>query len=383
MVRASTISDPAMTAQVQDSDRRGFDHGRVVTLWLYAVATLVLALVLVGGATRLTESGLSITEWQPVMGVVPPLNETQWQAEFEKYQAIPQYHELNAGMSLAAFKTIYWWEWTHRILGRAIGFVFLLPFLWFLWNDWIPPGRRAPLWTIFSLGALQGAVGWWMVASGLADRVEVSQYRLAAHLVLACLIYVALVWTAWRWSDQQFPRRPIAPTLETTKRGFVRGGAIALLVLILLQIYLGALVAGLRAGHVYNTWPSIDGGLVPPLSQLFFDVPRWRNFFENPLTVQFDHRMLAYVIWALAVLRAFNIARTIKRGPAFIGAVLVVVAVTLQAALGVWALLTVVPLPLALMHQAMAMVTLTLAVIHASDVVPRDALSVHLVLSSP
>ena len=383
MVRQPTTSDPAMTAQVQVSDLRAFDHGRAITLWLYAVAALVLAMVLVGGATRLTESGLSITEWKPVMGVVPPLNEAQWQTEFEKYQAIPQYHELNAGMSLAAFKTIYWWEWTHRILGRTIGFVFLLPFLWFLWNGRIPPGRRAPLWTIFGLGALQGAVGWWMVASGLADRVEVSQYRLAAHLILACLIYVALVWTAWRWGDQQIPRRSLAPSLEAARRGWVRGGAVALLVLILAQIYLGALVAGLRAGHVYNTWPLIDGGLVPSPSRLFFGVPLWRNFFENPLTVQFDHRMLAYTIWALAVLYAFHIARTVKQGPALIGAVLVAVAVTLQAALGIWALLKVVPLPLALMHQAMAMVTLTLATIHASNVVPRDALSRRPVLSSP
>jgi heme a synthase len=381
MVRQPTTSDPGMTAQVQVSDLRAFDHSRAITLWLYAVAALVLAMVLVGGATRLTESGLSITEWKPVMGVVPPLSEAQWQSEFEKYQAIPQYHELNAGMSLAAFKTIYWWEWTHRILGRTIGFVFLLPFLWFLWNGWIPPGRRAPLWTIFGLGALQGAVGWWMVASGLADRVEVSQYRLAAHLILACLIYVALVWTAWRWGDHQIPRRSLAPALESGQREWVRGGAVALLVLVLAQIYLGALVAGLRAGHVYNTWPLIDGRLVPEPSRLFFDVPLWRNFFENPLTVQFDHRMLAYSIWALAVLYAFYVARTIKKGPVLIGAVLVAVAVTLQAALGIWALLMVVPLPLALMHQAMAMVTLTLAVIHASGVMPRDAWSTRLVLS--
>jgi cytochrome c oxidase assembly protein subunit 15 len=162
----------------------------------------------------------------------------------------------------------------------------------------------------------------------------------------------------------------------------VRGGAVALLVLILAQIYLGALVAGLRAGHTYNTWPLIDGGLVPEASRLFFNVPPWRNFFENPLTVQFDHRMLAYTIWALAVLHAFHVARTVKKGSVLTGAVLVAVAVTLQAALGIWALLTVVPLPIALMHQAMAMITLTLAVIHASDVMPRDAVSTHLVLSS-
>ena len=281
-----------MTAQ--PSDRQA----RTIRLWLYAVAALVLAMVLVGGATRLTESGLSITEWQPVMGALPPLDEAQWHVEFEKYQAIPQYRALNPGMSLDAFKTIYWWEWTHRLLGRAIGAAFLLPLLWFLWRGWIGPGLRGRLWAIFGLGALQGAVGWWMVASGLADRVEVSQYRLATHLLLACVIYVALLWTARRLDE-----RP-----DTPSPARVQAGAIGLLVLVLAQIYLGALVAGLRAGHIYNTWPLIDGALVPDASRLFFDVPLWRNFFENTLTVQFDHRMLAYAIFLVALLHAFDVA---------------------------------------------------------------------------
>ena len=233
---------------------------RAIWLWLYAVAALVLAMVLVGGATRLTESGLSITEWKPVMGTLPPLGKAAWQAEFAKYQAIPQYHELNNGMSLNEFKTIYWWEWTHRLLGRLIGVAFLLPFLWFLWRGWVAPGLRVRLWFIFGLGALQGAVGWWMVASGLSDRVEVSQYRLATHLVLACAIYVALLWTAQRLGD-----RPVPPSYphphagEGKERGRIRAGAIGLLVLVLAQIYSGALVAGLRAGYVYNTWPLVDG----------------------------------------------------------------------------------------------------------------------------
>ena len=183
-----------MTTTIQVSHRRELDNARPIRLWLYVVAALVFAMVLVGGATRLTESGLSITEWQPLMGVVPPLNDAQWHAEFEKYQAIPQYRQLNSGMSLAAFQTIYWWEWTHRLIGRVIGFAFVLPFAWFLWRGWIPQRKRAALWVILGLGALQGVIGWWMVASGLADRVEVSQYRLAAHLVLACLIYAAVLW---------------------------------------------------------------------------------------------------------------------------------------------------------------------------------------------
>ena len=263
------------------------------------VAALVFAMVVVGGATRLTESGLSITEWQPVAGVLPPLTAEQWQRALEKYEAIPQYRELNPGMSLAAFKQIYWWEWTHRLLGRVIGAAFLLPLLWFLWRGWIEPPLRARLWAIFGLGAFQGAVGWWMVASGLADRVEVSQYRLAFHLTLACAIYAALVWTAQR----------LTPRIAVDVPMRLRAGAMLVLALVLLQVYLGALVAGLRAGLIYNTWPLIDGALVPPASQLFFNEPWWRNLFENPMTVQFDHRMVAYALLAMALLHAVDAAR--------------------------------------------------------------------------
>ena len=351
-----------MTATLADDFRT-----RAIRLWLYAVAALVLVMVLVGGATRLTESGLSITEWQPVTGALPPLSEGQWQAEFQKYQAIPQYRELNRGMSLAEFKTIFWWEWAHRFLGRLIGAAFLFPFLWFLWRGWIASELRPRLWLIFALGALQGAVGWWMVASGLADRVEVSQYRLATHLVLACAIYVALVWTAQRLGEGTsiFPPAPAAWQGGGAAR--LRASAAGLLELVLLQIYLGALVAGLRAGYVYNTWPLIDGALVPEGSRLFADAPLWRNFFENTLTVQFDHRMLAYAIWLCALAHAIDVGRA-RRGPAFAGAVALLVALTLQAALGIWTLLAAAPLPVALLHQAMAMLVLTAATMHAASV---------------
>jgi cytochrome c oxidase assembly protein subunit 15 len=335
-------------------------HARAIRLWLYAVAALVLAMVLVGGATRLTESGLSITEWKPVMGVLPPLSEGAWQAAFEKYQAIPQYREMNSGMSLDAFKTIYWWEWTHRLLGRIIGAAYLLPFLFFLWRGWVAPSLRPLLWFILGLGALQGAVGWWMVASGLAERVEVSQYRLATHLLLACLIYVALIWTARRIGERAAPPAP----------GRIRAGAFGLLVLVLAQIYLGALVAGLRAGYAYNTWPLIDGALVPDTARLFFETPLWRNFFENILTVQFDHRMLAYAIFVVALLYAIDVARGVKEGAARAGAFVLFAAVILQAALGVATLVFVVPLPLALAHQALAMLVLTAATVHAASVTP-------------
>jgi cytochrome c oxidase assembly protein subunit 15 len=340
-------------------------HLGAIRLWLYAVAALVLAMVLVGGATRLTESGLSITEWQPVMGMLPPLSDAQWQTEFEKYQAIPQYHALNQGMNLDAFKAIYWWEWTHRLIGRVIGFVFLVPLLWFLWRGWIGPGLRGRLWFIFGLGALQGAVGWWMVASGLADRIEVSQYRLATHLVLACAIYVAIIWTA-----QRLDERPVMPSPPR-----IRLSAMALLLLVLLQIYLGALVAGLRAGYVYNTWPLIDGALIPESARLFLDTPLWRNFFENTLTAQFDHRMVAYTIFICALLHAFDVTRTAKSSWVVSSALVLVLAVTVQAALGIWTLLDRVPITLALMHQAMAMLVLTVATTHAALVARRQSRS--------
>jgi heme a synthase len=347
------------------------EHARAIRLWLFAVAALVFAMVLVGGATRLTESGLSITEWQPLTGTLPPLNEAQWQSEFEKYQAIPQYRQLNAGMSLADFKTIYRWEWAHRLIGRIIGVVFFVPLVWFLWRGWIPPRRRAGLWIILALGALQGAIGWWMVASGLVGRVEVSQYRLATHLILACLIYVALLWTGARWRDKA--EESVSGKLDQAAPPMsIRAGAIGLLVLLLAQIYLGALVAGLRAGHAYNTWPLIDGGLVPHSSRLLFEVPLWRNFFENPLTVQFDHRMLGYLIGLIALVHLFNVANLVKRGPVLASAVLVAAAVIVQAALGIWTLLTVAALPLALFHQATAMLALTSAIIHAATAVPAE-----------
>jgi cytochrome c oxidase assembly protein subunit 15 len=327
---------------------------RAVRLWLIGVASLIFVMVLVGGATRLTESGLSIVEWQPVTGTLPPLSETAWQAEFDKYRATPQYLQVNRGMSLADFKTIYWWEWAHRLMGRLIGAAFLLPFLFFLWRRWIGPGLRWRLWAIFGLGAVQGAVGWWMVASGLAGRTSVSQYRLAFHLTLACVIFAAIVWTAQRMVARPPPAIP--------HRAAITAGILVALVLV--QIYLGALVAGLRAGLIYNTWPLIDGAIVPKGSSLFFAEPWWRNFFENTLTVQFNHRLMAYVLLVVALLHLADAWRT----PARVlrnGAVALAVAVTLQAVLGIVTLLAQTPLLLALAHQGMAMIVLTVAVWHA------------------
>ena len=325
---------------------------RPVRWWLISVAVLIVVMVLVGGATRLTESGLSIVEWKPVSGALPPLNAAQWNEAFEGYKAIPQYHQLNAGMSLDEFKTIFWWEWSHRLLGRVIGAAFLLPFLWFLWRGVMGAELRRRLWLIFGLGALQGAVGWWMVASGLSQRVEVSQYRLATHLVLALLIFSSIVWTLRRLGETAAPAA--APRLKI--------GAMIFLALTFVQLYLGALVAGLRAGKIYNTWPDIDGGFIPSAARLFFETPWWRNLFENTLTVQFEHRMVAYTLFVLAALHALDAALSRAGKPVIDGALWLLGVVALQATLGILTLLNQVPMDLALAHQAVAIGVLTLAV---------------------
>jgi len=352
--------------------RKPAPAARAVGMWLWCVAGLVFAIVLVGGATRLTESGLSIVEWKPVTGAVPPLGEADWQAEFARYKTIPQYERLNRGMSLDEFKTIYWWEWGHRLLGRLIGAAFLLPFLWFLWRRSFDRRTGLGLAGIFALGAVQGAVGWWMVASGLTERVSVSQYRLAFHLALACMIYVALVWTADRTPSPCPPRqagegREGAATeaaLRVVPRR-LRWSAGALLALAIVQIYLGALVAGLRAGLIFNTWPLIDGSFVPRAADLFFAHPLLRNFFENTLTVQFDHRMMAYGLCALALIHAvdarFHGDKPLARGAGFVAAALLV-----QASIGIVTLIRSVPIELALLHQAVALVVLTAVTLHAA-----------------
>ena len=335
---------------------------RAIRLWLYAVAVLIVSMVLVGGATRLTESGLSIVEWKPVTGTLPPLGEAAWQAEFDKYKTIPQFQQRNSAMTLHEFRTIFWWEWTHRLMGRLIGAAFLLPFLWFLAKGWVGQGLRWRLWAIFALGALQGAVGWWMVASGLTERLEVSQYRLATHLILACIIFAAVLWTAGRLRER--------PEIEVPPR--IRATAIVLLVLVLVQIYLGALVAGLRAGLIYNTWPLIEGSFIPDTSRLLHDTPLWRNFFENTLTVQFNHRMVAYALWIAALLHALDVAVTVRRGPALVHAVALAGLVTTQAAVGVLTLLHQVPIGLALMHQAVAILVLAISVMHVERIAAKQ-----------
>jgi heme a synthase len=337
-------------------------HDRLVRAWLISIAALIAIMVLVGGATRLTESGLSIVEWKPVTGVLPPLNQEQWTQAFDAYKTIPQYRQLNAGMSLDDFKTIFWWEWSHRLLGRVIGVAYLLPFLSLLWRGVLGTELRRRLWLIFGLGALQGAVGWWMVASGLSQRVEVSQYRLATHLVLALLIFAGIVWTLRRLEEG-------APSAASAR---LKITAVVLLVLTFVQLYLGALVAGLRAGKIYNTWPDIDGALIPSAARLFFETPWWRNLFDNTLTVQFEHRMVAYALFVMAVLHVLDAVRSRAGKSAVNGAVWLAGAVALQATLGILTLLHQVPMALALAHQAVAIAVLTLAVLQAQRLAGRQ-----------
>ncbi len=311
-----------------------------VRTWLYWMAFLVFVMVIVGGATRLTDSGLSITEWKPLLGAIPPLNAADWQIAFDKYKLIPEYQIQNKGMDLAAFKYIYWWEWAHRFFGRFIGIAFAIPFLFFALTKRLEARQYLPMTLLFVLGGLQGALGWFMVSSGLVDRVDVSQYRLAAHLTLAATIFAAILWVAYGLDKKrQWPRGLEAYT------------ALLLLLLILIQIASGGFVAGLDAGMGYTTWPKMDGQWLP--NGLLVMEPWWKNFFENAMTVQFDHRILAYFILFVALLHAWQTFS--------LSAAILVYGVITQACLGILTLLLQVPIGMALAHQAGAMIVLLLA----------------------
>lgn len=324
-----------------------------VRLWLFAVATLVVAMVTVGGATRLTGSGLSITEWKPIMGAIPPLTDADWHEAFEKYKQIPQYHQVNKGMSLEAFKSIFWWEWGHRFLARLVGFAFLVPFLAFLALGYIRRALVPRMVGLFALGGLQGAIGWYMVASGLSERVSVSQYRLALHLGLAFVILGALIWTALQLDEER--GKPAASE-------WARSG-LAVLALAFLQVELGALVAGMKAGLAYNTWPLMDGQVIP--KGLFIAEPWYANLFENAMTVQFNHRIVAYGLAAVAGWHILGVLRSARtRDAARISALALGAAILVQIALGIWTLLAQVPLSLGLVHQFGAAILFSIAVWH-------------------
>jgi cytochrome c oxidase assembly protein subunit 15 len=324
--------------------------------WLLACCALVFAIVVVGGITRLTHSGLSIVQWQPVSGVVPPLGEAQWQAEFARYQASPEYRLRNFDMTLAGFKRIFWWEYGHRLLGRLIGAAFLLPFVWFLARRALSAPIAWRLAGIFALGGLQGALGWFMVKSGLVDDPRVSSVRLAAHLGTAFLIYAAMLWLALGLA-LGFRRRE-APT--------ARAHAAVLAAMVFAMVLTGALVAGIHAGSAYNTWPTMNGDFIPP--GLWVIDPWWMNFVNNITLVQLDHRLLAYAIAIVAWVLAWRVLRDpSSRMKERRWAWALAIAVALQITAGITTLLMHVPLPLAALHQSGALVVFTcaLGILHA------------------
>ncbi len=338
-----------------ESETPRYQH--LVRIWLFFICFMLLAMVMVGGITRLTDSGLSITEWQLVVGFIPPLNEADWQEAFRKYKEIPEFNLVNAWMSLEDFKTIYWWEWSHRFLGRMIGVVFLIPFVIFWLTGQISRALTPKLVMMFVLGGLQGALGWYMVKSGLVDRVDVSQYRLAAHLAMAFFIFAFVLWVALDLRK----RPPEGDWVFPVSGGLIAAGAV-LVGLIFFQVILGAFVAGLKAGKAYNTWPLMDGDFIP--DGLFVMSPWYKNFFENALTVQFDHRMMAYFVLAYVVIHMIIVVRQVLSGIVRYSAIAVTVALFIQAGLGIWALLEAVPLALGVAHQTMALIVFGMAVWH-------------------
>lgn len=312
---------------------------RRIAIWLFVMCGLVAGMVIVGGATRLTDSGLSITEWKPVTGAVPPLSEAAWLEELEKYKAIPEYQQVNYGMSLSDFKAIYWWEWGHRLLGRLIGLGFFFPLAFFVITKQTTPPLALKLFGLFMVGGLQGALGWYMVQSGLADRIDVSQYRLAAHLSLAVMLFALMFWLG-------------LSLLPSAKIDAPRGlftGAMLLSAGVFMQMILGAFVAGLRAGRTFNTWPLMDGKFFP--DGYFADAPRFNDLFETIAAVQFNHRIGAYLIAAGGVWFYLAARKTRIESRAR----LVLAAIGLQIVLGIWTVLTAAPISLGLLHQAGAL----------------------------
>ncbi len=330
------------------------DRSRPVAVWLFIVAALVLAMVVVGGATRLTDSGLSITQWKPVTGALPPMSAQDWADEFALYKAIPQYQQVNKGMTLEAFKAIYWWEWSHRLLGRLVGAAFALPFAYFLIRREMPRRLIVRCAGLFLLGGLQGAVGWWMVASGLVDRVSVAPERLAIHLGLAFALLGALVWTALdAWSGA---------ARQTVPSPWTRGG-LALIGLIFFQILLGALVAGNDAGFVYNDWPLMNGALFPAD---YGGGGLWATLAHSQAAVQFNHRIVAYLLTAVGVAMAWVAWRSrYLPDEAKLLALATGAAIVLQALLGVVTLVAGVPVWLGMAHQVTAALVLSLVVAFA------------------
>ena len=334
---------------------------RAVAAWLLACCALVFAMVVVGGVTRLTHSGLSITEWQPIVGAIPPLDQAHWDAAFEKYRATPEFRQKNPDMTLEGFKGIFWWEWSHRFLGRLVGAAFLLPFLYFLVRGRLTGGLAWKLGFIFLLGAAQGAMGWYMVKSGLVDDPRVSSLRLAGHLGLAFLIYGLMLYTALTL---------LAP-IRTPSSDEARRRAGFLVALVFVMVLSGALVAAIKAGFAYNTWPLMNGTFIP--AEILLLDPWWDNFQHNMATVQFVHRTLAMVVFLGVLIVWARVRHEPPNGRARRWSYALLIMAFVQVGLGIATLLLRVPLPLAAMHQAGAVILFTcaLGVRHALREAPQ------------
>ncbi len=323
-------------------------NDRQIACWLLFVCAMIFCMVIVGGVTRLTESGLSMVNWKPLSGIIPPMNDAQWAEEFTAYQQYPEYQKVNHGMSLVEFKAIFFWEYSHRLLGRLIGLAFFVPFMIFLLKRKVSGTLKPKLWLMFFLGGLQGGLGWWMVKSGLTDHPDVSHYRLTAHLGLAVLIYLYMFWVA---SGLLMSRCE-----GTRKRPVV--SLIFLIGLIFVQILLGGLVAGLNAGMIFNTWPLMEEQIIP--MGLYSMTPWYMNIFENIMTVQFNHRMLAYFIGLLGLYVWLRTSKDTHINVRLAGHMMVLIILG-QGVLGVLTLIHVVPIPLAAAHQGGALITLSAA----------------------
>ena len=344
MALTQSVSAAAQTASLEA--RAG------IRVWLIAVAGLIFLMVLVGGATRLTESGLSITQWKPVTGVIPPLSGAEWQAEFDRYKHIPQFAKLNPDMTLDGFRTIFYWEWGHRLLARVVGAAFIIPGLWFWRRGLLKGALGCQIAVATALLALEPIVGWWMVTSGLSERTEVAQERLALHLMIAAATFGALIYAAIGLSE----RRRSA----TVPRGFA-SSALLFAALVYCQLGLGALVAGMRAGLIYNTWPLMASSWIP--GEAF--KPGWlQAMLDDAATAQFDHRTLAYIVLAFALLQVLAALRAAPGSPLARRSLILAATAALQIALGVATLIAFVPVPLALAHQALALALFGLAVAH-------------------
>jgi cytochrome c oxidase assembly protein subunit 15 len=359
------LSTHQETTLLNSEIKTNYSDQKSIAVWLLICCATIFGMVVLGGVTRLTGSGLSMVEWAPIMGILPPLNQAEWQEAFLLYQQYPEYQQVNFHMSLDDFKSIFWFEYGHRLLGRSIGIIFLLPFLYFLFRGKIEKALTPKLIFMFVLGGLQGLMGWYMVKSGLVDDPHVSQYRLTAHLSLAIIIYAYMFWVALDLLYPDIDHQAKRDNQRVARRSAIITG------IIFITIMSGGFVAGTKAGFAFNTFPLMDGRLIPV--GLFELSPLWKNFFENIVTVQFDHRVLATSLFLLIPAFWWSTKSSQQEPHIQIGLHLLLAALALQITLGISTLLLVVPVTLAAAHQAGAVILLTASVFVSHQLRGRTA----------